>query len=278
MPFCFSEKDTMLDELKIVTWKWDVGLHPKKNLKFGPRHVNTLFNMLDRHLHVPFQMICITDKTDGISPLIRTLPLWPSDLPGCFRRLRMFSKEMAELIGPRFVCIDLDVVIVNDVTQIFTTPGDFVIWGEHHRKAPYCGSFFIMDAGCRSKVYDSFVLKNYPSNVRGKYPYGTDQDHICHLLYPNEKMLTVADGIYSFNFSARRWEKGGTVPASKYKKGRYEMLFFKLGGRRKQLHRPRYLGNGELPADARMVFFNGKYDPSQKEIQKDYPWVKEKWI
>jgi hypothetical protein len=185
---------------------------------------------------------------------------------------------MAELIGPRFVSIDLDVVIIGDVTEIFTQKEDFVIWGEHYRKSPYCGSFFIMDAGCRADVYDSFDIKAYPPKMNGRYPYGTDQDHICRCLYPREKMLTAKDGIYSFNFASRRWEKGGAVLVSKYKGGRYKDMFFEMGGIKKQLFRPRFIGNGKLPDNARMVFFNGKYDPSQPSIQEDYTWVKKNWI
>jgi hypothetical protein len=267
------------ENLKIVTWKWDAGLHPKKGIRYTAEHVNALYWMLSRHLHIPFQLVCITDDSGGINEEIECLPLWKewAELPGCFRRLKIFSKEMADIIGPRFVCIDLDVVIVDDVTDIFTRTEDFIIWGEYHRKTPYCGSFFIMDAGCRESVYRSFDFKKYPPNLKGKYPYGTDQDHISHRLYPYEVMLTEKDGIYAFNFAARRWEKGGTTPVSKYKRGKHQELFFEAGGRIKQLYRPRYHGNGNLPEDARMIFFNGKFDPSQPFIQNEYPWVKKHW-
>ena len=270
----------MDSRLKIVTWKWDAGNHPKKGIRYTEAHVNRLHSMLRRHLHIPFELVCLTDKSDGIDPEIRVEPLWKefSRLPGCFRRLKIFSKEAEQVVGSRFVCMDLDVVIVDDVTDLFNRDEEFIIWGEHHRKTPYCGSFFAMDAGCREKVYTSFDIKKYPPNANGRYPYGTDQDHITSQLYPFEPMVTSKDGVYGFNFSARRWTKGACTPSSKYKRGKYKKLLAEYVPNKKELGRNTFVGNGSLPANARMIFFNGKFDPSQPQTQKEYPWIRENWI
>jgi hypothetical protein len=265
--------------LSIVTWKWDAGVHPKKGIKYGAHHVNVLAAMLKRHLHTDYEMVCITDDPKGIDDSVRIVPLWHgfSKYKGCFGRLRIFAPEMREIIGPRFVSMDLDVVVLDDITPLFDREEDFIIWGEHFRKAPYCGSFLMMDAGCRSKVWDRFDPGKYPPNINGRWPYGTDQDHICRCLYPEEAMWTAADGVYNFNYVIRRWEKISTVVNSRYKNGRYIKRFYELGGKKEQLMRPRMEGKGNPPKDARLVFFNGIHDPSSKKTQKEYPWILEHW-
>ncbi len=265
--------------IKIVTWKWDAGTHPKKGIKFGAKHVNVLASMMKRHLHMDHEMVCITDDPTGINSGVRIVPLWKefNRYGGCFGRLRVFSPKMVDIIGKRFVSIDLDVVITGDITPLIDRSEDFVIWGEHFRKAPYCGSFLMMTAGARQNVYDSFIPEEYPSNIKGKWPYGTDQDHICHCLYPREAMWTSKDGVYNFNYTIRKWEKIGSVLNSKYKRGKYLNNFLKFGGTTDQFRRPRMEGNGALPEGARMVFFNGVHDPSKRATQKGYPWIEDHW-
>jgi hypothetical protein len=36
-------------------------------------------------------------------------------------------------------------------------------------------------------------------------------------------------------------------------------------------------GIGVPPDNARIIFFNGSYDPSQEELQKECPWILEHW-
>lgn len=267
------------DQIAIITWKWDAGLHPKKQIRFGAEHVNRLASMMDRHLRIPHQLYCFTDDASGIDGSVRCLPLWDGfkDLPGCFGRLRVFSSEMAAIVGPRFVSIDLDVVIVDDITPLIDRDVDFIIWGEHFRKAPYCGSFLMMNAGCRKRVWDTFDVKCYPPNKKGNWPYGTDQDHICHCLYPKEQMWTTKDGVHNFNYTIRKWEKISSVLKSKYKNGRYGRMLQDIGINPGKLYRPKMNGSGKIPDDARIVFFNGAHDPSKDDTQKGYPWVLEHW-
>lgn len=265
--------------LKIVTWKWDAGVHPKKGIKYGAQHVNVLAAQLNRYLHIPYRLVCITDDSRGIdgSVDIVSLPAGFKKYKGCFGRLMLFDGEFAHSIGSRIAAIDLDVVILDDITPVFDRDDDFIIWGEHFRKAPYCGSLLMMDAGCRQRVWDRFDPAKYPPNINGRWPYGTDQDHICRCLYPEEKMWTSRDGVYNFNYVIRRWEKISTVVNSRYKSGRYIKRFYELGGKKDQLRRPRMEGKGNPPKDARMVFFNGVHDPGKEKTQKEYPWILEHW-
>ena len=142
--------------LKIVTWLWDTGKpHWKKPIKFDQNHVNILANMFRRHLHIPHEMVCITDQIDGFNENIRIIPLWNdyNRSGGCFRRLKIFSDEMAALIGKRFVSVDLDVVLVGDITPIF----DLL-----ELNAKFVVSTFVFDIQLKRVDFPTFVIPIIP--------------------------------------------------------------------------------------------------------------------
>lgn len=225
--------------LKIVTFLWKrnkTGYMLPSVCDYTASHVNTLQSMLSRHLHVPHELICITDMPDGVN--CRTIELWGdlADLGGCYRRLKMFSKDMRDLIGERFAWIDLDCVITSDVTPIFTRTEPFII----NRYGPgkfvgqkYNGSLVIMDAGAKSEVWTDFDPLVSPEMMRrannARQLIGSDQAWISHSIQ-DACVIGQEDGIYN----AR-------------------------------------LVNYKLPEDCRIVFFSGMRDPTTA----DYGWIKE---
>ena len=224
--------------LRVITWKWDNGLVRKKRIKFEARHVNILAAMVRRNLSLEHEFVCITDDPEGISEDIRIIPLWDGGLrkfKGCYVRLKMFSREMAEIISPRFLSLDLDCVITGDITSLVDRRDDFVIWGEDDRvKAPYCASMVLMNAGSRAWVWEKFRPEVVEVGKRMKRLWGyggTDQSYINACLYPKEKTWTRQDGVY--NFSPDIVEGN----------------------------------NGNLPDNARIVFFNGGHDPSMRNYR-----------
>lgn len=232
--------------LSVVCWKWENNPNlyssSKKRRPFTAFHVNALLWMLKRRLRIPFELTCVTDNDEGIDPEVQIVPLWKQwrEHGGCFTRLCAFKKDIGELFGPRFVSIDLDCVLVDDITPLFDRDDDFIIWGEHTRPNPYCGSMWMMNAGCRPQVYATFNADDYPPNHNGRRPLGTDQQHIARVLYPNEAMWGRTDGVVALR----------TCRES----------------------RPRW----SLPPGTRIVFFNGKYqpdDPGMKQIQ----WVRDNY-
>ena len=236
--------------LKIVCWKWkpfDGKLHPKKRIMFTAEHVNVMYSMLFRNLSVPFQLYCITDDPEGINPLVKIIPLWNDLRPmgGCYTRLKAFSKEMKKLIGKDFFSIDLDTVILQDITNLLEstrTNHDFKIWGDTNPTTPYNGSFFYMKSGCRADVWELFNPASSPAFAKAKGYVGTDQAWIGACLGRYESRWDKQDGIYS-----------------------YRCHFQEEGGRT------------ELRGDEKIVFFHGSHDPSKPETQAIVPWVKEHW-
>lgn len=240
--------------LDIVCWRWrpPVGYRSQ----FAAETVNTLKRMIDRHYTDPHRLSCITDDPEGIDPSVRIIPLWDDHStipnpcgrsnPSCYRRLKVFSAEAREFIGPRFVSIDLDVVITGDLRPVWNRPEEFVIWGDTHPTTPYNGGMFLLEAGSRTRVWEGFHPSQSPLRGRSLGYFGSDQAWIGACLGPNEATWSVRDGVYSY---------------------------------RVQIANRRDLARSEalLPNDARIVMFHGRYDPWSPEIQQAHEWVRENW-
>jgi len=220
---------------KIVCFLWGE--------KYTAEHVNKLYRGVTRNFHMPFEFICFTDKDMEFQDGVIKKPLWDKCryLGGCYNRLFVFDKSMKKLIGERFVCIDLDCVIVNDITPLFEWENDFIInayqplpTGRCANDQRYNGAMFMMNAGARQSVWSKFDPETTPARVSNRRDIvGTDQAWIRELLGPNEKTWDNRDGVYE----ARNV-------------------------------------NHRLPSDARIVFFAGNRDPATSK----WEWVRKLWI
>lgn len=233
--------------LRFVCWKWQSVR--KYRTKFTAQHVNTLRNMIERHYHADFEVVCITDDKRGIDPRVRVVPLWNdfADLPSphgasspaCYRRLRAFSPEMVHVIGPRFVSIDLDMVVVGDITPLFDRPEDFVIWASPIRTTPYNGGLWMMNAGARPQVFTRFNPYTSPKEARKAGFNGSDQAWISYVLGPDEATWQPErDGVYAFRTDIRNRD-------------------------------------WKLPANARIISFHGSEDPWDVHARERAPWINE---
>lgn len=229
--------------LNFICFKWkrsDVGFQLPGVCEYTARHVNTLRSMLARHVKISHRLICVTDDATGIDKRVKTVPLWDKcrNLGGCYNRLWVFSKEAGELFGNRFVCIDLDVVLVRDCTPLFKRQEPFVINsynplipGENDQH--YNGGMFMMDAGARESVWKEFDPDSTPAILRADdQVIGSDQAWIRHHLGKGEARWANDDGVYE----------------------------------------ARQVGNA-LPQNARLILFAGKRDPSLYP----YQWVRSHW-
>lgn len=233
--------------LRVCTFKWRPA--PGYRSEFRSEHVNVLARMVARHYPSPHEFVCITDDARGLDKAIRVVPLWNdyADLPNpngrhnpsCYRRLKLFSAEAADIIGPRFVCIDIDAVIVADVRPLWDRPEPFIIWGDTHPRTFYNGSMWLMTAGARRKVWDTFDPQRSPRQSKLSGNFGSDQGWISTCLGHGEATWGARDGVYSY---------------------------------RVHIH-----PNGDaLPANARVVLFHGKHDPWHPQCQR-VGWIREHW-
>ena len=230
--------------ISVVCWKWTPA--PGYRSTFGPETVNVLRRMVARHYPHPHRFICVTDEAAGLDAQVEVIPAWndfarvPSPFggrnPSCYRRLRAFHPDIATVFGERFVSLDLDTVVVGDLTPLWDRPEDFVIWGDTNPRTAYNGSMFLLRAGSRPQVWTRFDPATSPARARRAGQFGSDQGWISYCLGPGEAKWTRRDGVYSYRNEIRA--RGGAVPGT-----------------------------------ARIVFFHGHYDPWMPEIRRTCPWV-----
>lgn len=234
--------------LSVVCFKWKPA-HGYRSY-FNADAVNTLARMVRRHYKHQHRVVCVTDDPEGIERHIDIVPLWKdlanvpnphgSHQPSCYRRLKAFSVEAREWFGERFVAVDLDCVIVGDLSPLWNRPEEFIIWGSGTDRRVWCnGSMWMMTAGARRQVWDTFNPRFSPGQAKRAGFFGSDQGWIAHCLGRKEAMWTTKDGVYSFRVHLNA-------------------------------------GSKQLPSDARIVFFHGKYDPWHPHCQ-EIPWVAENY-
>jgi hypothetical protein len=234
------------EPLTVVCWRWQ----PMEGYRstFGPETVNVLRRMVARHYPHPHRFVCVTDDVEGLDPAIDIVPLWNdyADLPSpaggknpsCYRRLRAFAPDIGDVFGPRFVSLDLDCVIVGDLTPLWDRPEDFVIWGDTNPSTFYNGSMFLMTAGARARVWTEFNPARSPQLAKAAGHFGSDQGWISYCLGPHEAKWSRADGVYSY--------RNDLAPN----------------------------GASNLPADARITLWHGSVDPWTPNGQR-LGWVRE---
>lgn len=211
-------------------------------------HVINLYNMVKRNVTIPYTFTCVTDVPENIPDYINTIKLWDKCryLGGCYNRLFIFSKTMKQILGDRFICIDLDSVIVNNIDNILTRPEPFVI-NRYSNNLPntasqqyYNGGLILQTAGIHHHLWEDFDYENSPQELeprkqRGEI-VGSDQAWIAHKLGYGQPTFTEEDGVYDYR----------ELP-----------------------------DKDKLPDNARIIFFPGKRDPSV--LINKHSWVKEHW-
>ncbi|MDO5706251.1 MAG: hypothetical protein Q4G49_14465 [Paracoccus sp. (in: a-proteobacteria)] len=113
----------MTDTVHILTMKW--------GCLYGADDVNRLYQQVRRHLARPFRFVCFTDDAAGIDPRVEAMPLPELGLPPGhgdtrWRKLALFRRDLGGLSGTALF-LDLDLVVVDDLTPFFDLPGDFLI-------------------------------------------------------------------------------------------------------------------------------------------------------
>lgn len=103
----------------------------KWGTKYGADYVNKLYGMVSRNITLPFQMVCFTDDPTGINPAVITQDLPPLNLPeGApergWNKLTTLEKDFGGLTG-EVLFLDLDVVIVDNIDELFSYPAEFAI-------------------------------------------------------------------------------------------------------------------------------------------------------
>lgn len=200
--------------IDIVTYQWGSVCKPE--------HVEILYAMCKRHINVPFRFNVITNVNNhyvGASKGIRVLWQQYFDTDPisqrCWRRLWLFSKEAKVHFSEKIILLDLDIIIMSDITDIVTQDYEFAAYNKGH--VPYQGAFIMLKPGTRTKVWEEFNINTSPKLCHG-YP-GSDQAWISHILPPGEKVFTRDDGFYCYD--VHHFNRRQLVPA------RTKIVFFR---------------------------------------------------
>lgn len=227
--------------LNVICFKWNT---PGYRSKFTAEHVNVLQSMVKRNLDIDHRFICITDDTKDVKCDI--IPLW--DFPhikhfksrtNAFRCLKLFDPTLEHLFdSDRILVLDLDLIIVDNITNLVNVSDDFKIWKDPHPKTHYNSSIWTYKLGTRSQVWETFDPINSPLTIKKQGIIGSDQAWMSYSLGPNEATWSNKDGIYSYKVDLDR-------------------------------------GRSTLPDNAKVVVFHGQFDPWMPEVQKKSPWIKD---
>ena len=191
--------------LTFVSFKWR---DPESKTQYTAEAANTLARMVGRHYHKPHRFVLITDDPAGAT--CETYPLW-ADLrgmrhplgggrPACYTRMKLFSREMRDVLGPRVVQMDLDVVITGDITELFERDAPFVGWRVTNGRKPrvYNGSLWMVTPGALDYVWSDFDPDVTPRRANAAGYVGSDQACMAYMLGEDRPYWTARDGVLSY--------------------------------------------------------------------------------
>lgn len=242
------------DAVNIVCLKWGT--------KYPSEYVNRLYRMVNNNLTIPFKFYCLTENTEGINTNINIIPLEiEPGLKGWWYKLQLFKADFYGLQG-QIMFMDLDVVIVNNMDELFTyEPDKFAIIKDLKPGLIYNSSVFRFKLGSQTHVWEQFLNDKYTIMER---MHG-DQDWISEVV--SNAVLWPKDWVVSF--------KKECDARNKHSFGRLGVLLRKFG-----LTKPK--GEAKHPDQSKIVYFHGKPDPddvadNSYDMWKQAPWIRDHW-
>lgn len=223
----------------VVTFLW--------GNRYPAEYVDRLGDGLWQNLNAPYRFTCLTDRAMKFGPLVdyqaRIPNLELTKFRGCFARLRLFDPafqwELGCKPGDRILVLDLDLVITGSLEGLVDRKAPFVIL--HYVNSPthptrFNGSVWLTTAGYRPDVWNDFSLEAAQAIPHAEFP--DDQAWLQHKLGAEAGEYTDKHGVYAFQ-------------------------------------KPGWPGGTDLPANAKIVAFPGKRDPSQFAT---LPWIRKFWL
>lgn len=152
---------------------------------YGPDYVNVLYAAAADNITIPFRFVCLTDNADGLRPEVETFPIPEMKLAeghfafGGWPKLSVFARDLYGLRG-RCLFVDLDTIILGDITPMVQMEGGVCLIREWRRFADYfrkwgvngMTSIFAFTLGDQPQILEKFLadpahaFANYRSEQR----------------------------------------------------------------------------------------------------------------
>ena len=115
-----------------VTMMWGPATHGKDS-PYNANHVNNIYHMLKKTQKGTFKLFCLGDSSDHLHEDIEFIEI-PESVKtmivthgGHFSKLYLFSKEFRQIMDDKFLYLDLDSVIFNDLSYLFEADAGLLI-------------------------------------------------------------------------------------------------------------------------------------------------------
>ena len=161
--------------------------------KYGSEYVLRLQSMVERHLTVPHEFVCVTDDAIGLAG-VDTLPC-SDGLEGWWNKLRFFADKPFGLSG-RLLFLDLDIVVIRSLDEMVSCQQGFVIIRDFMKPTDLNSSVFLLDVGHHTEVWERFDLRSI-----GKL-YG-DQDWISKVFRRRDVAVWPDDWCISYRLNSK---------------------------------------------------------------------------
>jgi hypothetical protein len=159
--------------------------------------------MLKRH--GGHELIVVHDGNFAIPTCIwqAQMPAHVAALPDYLPKLWAWSPEFHEIVGERFASIDLDVVLLGDVSPLLKGTEPVRLW-DSARHEPYNTSLFALEPGFGHEVWTKYLPESL-SSARDRAVYWTgDQSWVAHVLGPGMPTFGERDGVFRYRASPHR--------------------------------------------------------------------------
>lgn len=195
--------------LTVVCWKWKGW----REDTYSARNVNALQRMVREHLHMPHRFVCVTGDPkfldcEVVTPQELGIKFWHKDTV-CYRKLAIFSERAKKLFGEKVLSIDLDCVILDDITPLVTDHELRVVRGY---VCPFNTSMVLHKTGTLTNVWENFDIERSPKlldkhreRIDHKF-VGSDQAWLAYMV-PKAAFWEARHGVYQY-----AWVQGRDVP------------------------------------------------------------------
>ncbi len=238
----------------------------KHSNKYGPEYVNKLYNMVARNLTLEFDFYCMTEDPTNLNSNINIIDLpdmgskFTGDRKSWWYKMMMYKDGMIP-DGPTLY-LDLDVVIIKNIDNHFDFhPGEYCILQDFNRyKIPSYDvlntSIVKFNANKHDEIWRYFLDETANDRTVGRL-HG-DQDCVTNFFKKTGKKFTHWPALWSRSW---KWEITEDTKVT-------------IGKGNKTIETTKEF---TLPDECSVIVFHGNPKPSDPQLHKDFPIIKDNW-